>query len=274
MTDVPPIPAAVLANVQQRWPDVAESWAGRAGAELRALCDLYQATPRAVLPARYGFVVAVETPDGPLVLRGSPDPHGPDQAAVATALAGLGISPTVRQTLTFDHGTWTVLDRVQPGTSLYQADPSTVSLEALFVPLAAMRYQPPPHAEMPSLIDWLRSRLEADHLIDLRAGATVAPPGDREAALMELAELARDHTPGLCHADASLGNIIASGTCEWKYIDPRGMAGECAYDVAVLAIRVARFRDSPGLVRHVAKLAEVAPERVEAWMTIADTARV
>jgi streptomycin 6-kinase len=208
------------------------------------------------------------------VLRGSPDPHGADQAAVAVALAHLCISPTVHQTVATNHGTWTVLDRVLPGTSLLQSDPATIRLNALFAPLAAMRHQPAPRAGMPSILDWLGDRLKDDNLTDLRPGTTIAPANERETALNLLADLTRDHTPGLCHGDASMGNLIASGTDRWMLIDPRGMTGESAYDVAVLAIRAARLHNSEDLVPHIAKLADVTAERVRIWTIIANAARV
>ena len=133
------MPADVMANVRRRWPDVADSWSARVHDEFRTLCEQYDATPRGLLSARYGFVAAVDTADGPLVLRSSPDPHGPHQAAVATALASLNAAPHVHQTINTDHGTWTVLQRVVPGTPLSEADPTTVNPVALFRPLAAMR---------------------------------------------------------------------------------------------------------------------------------------
>ncbi|MEU8607135.1 phosphotransferase [Actinoplanes sp. NPDC048791] len=274
MTAAPVVPADVLANVRQRWPEIVDAWASHVGTEFQTLCDQYRATSPAVLPARYGYVVAVDTLDGPLVFRSSPDPRGPDQAAVAAALANLGISPTVHQTLATDHGTWTVLDRVLPGTSLIQSDPAAIRLDALFSPLAAMHHQPAPRAGMPSILDWLSERLTDDNLTDLRPGTTIAPADERETALNLLAELARDHIPGLCHGDASMGNLIASGTDRWMLIDPRGMTGESAYDVAVLAIRAARIHDSVNLIPHIAKLADVTAERVRTWMAIANAARV
>lgn len=274
MTAVSQVPADVLANVRQRWPEMADAWAAHVEAELVTLCEEYQATPGSVLPARYGFVVAADSPTGSLVLRSSPDPHGLAQAAVAATLANLNISPRVYQVVTTDHGTWTVLDRVHPGTALHDADRTTISLEALFAPLAAMHDQPAPITGMPSIVDWLRGRLEDDQLTDLRPGTVIASPGERKAALALLTEVTRDHEPGLCHGDASLGNIIAGDGNRWMYIDPRGMTGESTYDVAVLAVRVSRFYPANGLVPHIADLADVDPHRVRAWMTIAEAARV
>jgi streptomycin 6-kinase len=65
VTDQVRVPAAVLANVRRRWPDVAELWVVKVGAEFCALCERYQAVLREVLPARYGLVAAVDTPNGP-----------------------------------------------------------------------------------------------------------------------------------------------------------------------------------------------------------------
>ncbi|MBB2945343.1 streptomycin 6-kinase [Actinoplanes lutulentus] len=274
MTDQFVVPAAVLANVRRRWPETAESWAAQVPVQFRAICERYQAIPREVLSARYGFVVAVDATDGPLVIRSSPDPHGRDQAAVSVALANLGTAPPVHEAFSDERGTWTVLDRVLPGTPLSQVDPATVDPKALFAPLAAMAAQPPASPDLPSILDWLRDRLENDDLADLRPGTAVAPASERRAALAQLTDLARDHTPALCHGDASSGNILARGRRGWMLIDPRGMTGEHGYDVAVLALRVSVVRSSPGLVSLIADLTRVDSDRLRAWMKIAQAARV
>jgi streptomycin 6-kinase len=69
-------------------------------------------------------------------------------------------------------------------------------------------------------------------------------------------------------------NILASGRANWKFIDPRGLSGETAYDVAVLSIRVARLLPSQNLAASTSRMASVEMERVQAWMAVADTARV
>lgn len=58
------IPANVATAVRSRWPERAEAWLARIPDELADLCRRYGATPREVLPARYGFVVAADTPMG------------------------------------------------------------------------------------------------------------------------------------------------------------------------------------------------------------------
>ena len=274
MISTPRIPPDVIANVRKRWPDRAGPWANHVEAELRGLCTRYQARSWKVLPARYGFVIATETPNGPVVMRSSPDPHGAEQAAVAGALAQLGIAPTMHETVHTDHGTWTVMERVEPGTPLAAVDPTTVSLDALFSPLRAMNGHPAPLPDMPSIADWLRARLNDDHLADLRPGTAVATIAKRQTALAVLEDLAGGLTFGLCHGDVSMRNILTSGEAGWKFIDPRGMTGETAYDVAVLAIRVAQYLQLPDPVPPLAILADVDPVRVKAWMSVAHAARV
>nr|WP_275941458.1 aminoglycoside phosphotransferase family protein [Planosporangium mesophilum] len=127
---------------------------------------------------------------------------------------------------------------------------------------------------MPSIVDWLRHRLEDDHLTDLRPGATIAPAHERRVALDVLDQLAADLRPNLCHGDVQPGNMLAGGGERWKLIDPRGMAGETAYDVAVLTIKIALYAASKELVARVSGLADLDSERVAAWITVASTARV
>ncbi len=175
MTEPLTVPPTVVSAVQARWPAHTRDWPTHVEAELLELCERYEAKPREVLPARYGFVVAADTADGGIVLRASADPRGPTQAEVARALAKLGAGPTVHEAIVTDDGTWTVLDEVRPGTPLAMTDLSTVSLEALAVPLASINGQPAPIPGMPSIIDWLRTRLEDDELDDLAPGTTVSP---------------------------------------------------------------------------------------------------
>src|SRR6266540_135977 len=274
MTEPLTVPPTVVSAVQARWPAHTRDWPTHVEAELLELCERYEAKPREVLPARYGFVVAADTADGGIVLRASADPRGPTQAEVARALAKLGAGPTVHEAIVTDDGTWTVLDEVRPGTPLAMTDLSTVSLDALAIPLAAINGQPTPLLGMPSILDWLRIRLEDDELADLAPGTSVAPIGVRRVAIDVLGELATDATPGLCHGDASMWNVLANGHSDWLLIDPRGMTGEISYDIAVLAFKIAR-QQSPALIAaRLAQAIGVDPERVQAWVTVASAARV
>jgi streptomycin 6-kinase len=268
------IPESVLAGVEQRWPDRAGLWAATAPETLNELCAKYDAKARAVMNARYGFVVAVDTAYGGLVFRSSPDPDGPAQATVAAALANLGVAPTVHETILADSVTWTVMDEVRPGTPLAFADQDEVDLDSLAALFAAVQGQPAPALDLPSLIDWLRDRLEDDYLTEMPSWMEPASPQARRDALRVLDELAQDAEAALCHGDASTWNILASDSGGWKLIDPRGVSGESAYDLAVLTLEL-RTNAPEGLVlTRLADTTSAQVERVLAWRTVAAAARV
>ena len=268
------VPASVVSNVRRRWPDRADDWTRQVEDELHELCVRYKATPRRVLPARYGFVVAADTANGGLVVRASPDPDGPNQARVAAALADLGIAPTVHEAINTDTGIWTILDEVRPATPLADAPDARATVDSLAAPLAAMVGLPAPAPGMPTIIEWLRGRLEDDHATDLAPGAERAPARARRAAATMLEQLAADTTPQLCHGDVSPWNVLAHGADGWMLIDPRGMSGDVCYDVAVLSLKTIRRRQAAPTVARLAEAVGVDPERALAWTTVIDAARV
>ncbi|MEV8516166.1 phosphotransferase [Dactylosporangium sp. NPDC051484] len=274
MTDWPEIPENVVKGVRERWPDRADRWLATAGETLAELCAGYNGRPRDALHARYGYVVSVDTPDGGLVIRSSPDPDGPIQVKVSEALSALGVAPAIHQTLVTDVATWTVMEEIEPGTPFALTDRSSADLEALTAPLASLRNQPVPVPGMPSLIPWIRGRLEDDNLKDMPVWQVPASDSERSQALNVLAELEQDFKPLLCHGDASTWNLLLTGASRWVLIDPRGIAGELAYDLAVLAMKVRGSLTAAEVGQRFAAATQVEEGRVAAWMEIALAARV
>jgi streptomycin 6-kinase len=266
------IPADVARAVADRWPDSTTEWSTTAEHELAAICTRYRATLRAVMPARYGFVIAADAPTGPLIMRASPDPAGPQQAMVSQALASLGIAPKVHEVICTTTGTWVVMDRVRPGDHLADRYPRTDVSAAVAAMLRPMVGQPSP-CPMPSIAEWLQGRLEDDELADRAPATNVAPLHQRRNALAILRDLNADGIDGLCHADASPGNILVSGH-GLMFIDPRGMSGEVEYDAAVAASQIAKRGGPRDIVERVAQGTGIDIERTKAWMAVADAARV
>jgi streptomycin 6-kinase len=133
---------------------------------------------------------------------------------------------------------------------------------------------PPPVEDMPLIRDWLRGRLEDDALTDLAPGRTIAPPSERRAALSLLAQLSADGNDGLCHGDVSAPNVLVGEAGRLLVVDPRGFAGDVAYDVAVAALK-ATIRGAPrSVASDLADRVGVDLGRVRAWMIVADVARV
>ena len=264
-------PPEVASAVIARWPDLGPQWCDQVGDELTKLCTTYNAVPASVFHSRYGLVVEVRTKKSVLVMRSSPDPDGPLQAAVLTSLAALGVAPALYEVVETQTAIWTVSERILPGTSLYDIRASVRDLARMLTPL---RDQPAPLAGMPPLADWLRSRLLADELVDLAPGRSVAPLDQRQNGLRLLAELAAGCPRALCHGDPSRGNVLVSGDDRLLLIDPRGVCGDLAYDVALAAVKTAE--DDPPMPRlaELARLVGCDAERAHAWSVVADAARV
>ncbi len=224
--------------------------------------------------SRYGLVVEVTADGQPLVFRGSPDPGGVHQGRVTAALARLGVSPAVHAFIETTTGTWTIAERISPGTPIGDMDPTAIDIEMIGTALRPLAGQPAPAADMATLTDWLRSRLTDDSLNDLAPGSQTAPIEQRQRALAVLDELEATGSMGLCHGDASPWNLLLGNDRRLMLIDPRGVAGEVAYDLAVVAINAASVMPPAMSVPCLAREGGADPEHVLAWLTVAEAARV
>lgn len=265
------VPSNVAEAVRRRWP-TGDAWSRDVELELHDLCTRFKADPVKVFDARYGFVVAADAPGRRLVLRASADPRAKHQASVSLALARLNIGPAVVDVIDTATGTWTVMDRVVPGTPLARLpvrDSIVPALVALFRP---MLEEPAPSDDLPLLTSWLRHRLLDDSLTDLAPGRTVARASEREQALSILDDLGE--AAGLCHGDTSSWNILLSGDDTFRLIDPRGMSGELAYDLAIVALKAAKSAPPHAIAGAFSHELAVERDRLDAWTIVADAARV
>jgi streptomycin 6-kinase len=270
----PRLPAAVATAVSARWPDVGHQWCLQVEEELRDLCERYKVKPVEVMKSRFGFVVSVVRRGLSLVMRASPDPNGLYQAETARALAGLQVAPPVHEVINSETGTWTVLDRIVPGAPLLDTEVSPDSLVPLAAMLRPIGGAPAPCSDMPTLGDWLRSRLEGDSISDLPPGFEIAPRNQRHRALSMLRDLEFGSMGQLCHGDASPWNVLAHRGGRTVLIDPRGVSGEMAYDAAVVALKLKQYLALGETGVRLAKLVNVESDRVLAWIEVAEAARV
>lgn len=265
------VPSDVAQAVIERWPDLGPEWCDQASDDLAKLCTTYGAMPTSVFRSRYALVVEVRTKRSQLVMRSSPDPDGLLQAGALISLAALGVAPALYDVVETQTAVWTVSERILPGTSLYDVRASVRDLARMLAPL---KDQPAPLAGMPSIADWLRPRLIADELVDLARGRSVAPYDQRQSALGLLAELDADCPRSLCHGDPSRGNVLVSENNRLLLIDPRGVCGDLAYDVALAAVKTAEDDQAMPRLAELALLAGCDAERAHAWSVVADAARV
>jgi streptomycin 6-kinase len=265
----------VAAAVVRRWPDRGGRWCREVEGELAQLCQRYGVRARRAMHSRYGLVVDVATEDGQaLVFRASPDPAGADQQRASATLAKIGVGPIVHECTVTDTGTWTVTERITPGTPIGDMDWNTIDPVAICATLRSLVNRPVPSPPMTSVIDWLRDRLQAGDLTDLAPGREPASDKECKRALAVLRELERTHVPELCHGDASPWNLLMEASGRVVLIDPRGVMGEVAYDVGIVALKAAPFISPAISGPQLAGLVGVDANRVSAWITVADAARV
>ena len=155
-----------------------------------------------------------------------------------------------------------LLERLEPGTPLVElADDDEATGIAADVMRALWRPLPPDHA-FPTVAMWGKGfeRLRATF------GGT---PGPFERQLTERAEslfadlLASSATPVLLHGDLHHWNILAAERAPWLALDPKGVAGEPAYEVGALmrnpAPQVFSWPNSNRLLR---RRADILAERL------------
>lgn len=270
-TGKPQIPAEVVKAVTERWPELASAWLERAPDEFAQISHRYRGSYVRTFNARYGFVVEVETANGSLVLKSTPDPDGMDQAEVARSLSRIGVSPHIHEIVRTPVSVWTVASRIFPGDPVGRG---TVSLDCLASIFRKMRDQKAEQGDLPSLADWLRSRLDDDNLSDLSPGRSQASQSERRRAIAILEDLRSGVHGMVCHGDASSRNILRGPDEQLMLIDPRGVTGDVCYDVAVAAWKTTNEEPSRDRAAKLARLVGVDTERVHAWLTVADVARV
>ena len=268
--------ADVESTVRTRWPQRGAPWADALPAELDTLCDALGVTPRRTYTARFALVVQAATATGAaLVLRSSPDPDAGHQAAVLRRLADVELAPRVHAVEITPTATWSVTDSIEPGTPLRDATPNQRSRADLIAVLRTLAEDHNGPEDAPDLAPWIRSRLTTSPLDDLPLAGGVATEAERRTALDLLDALEPPPAGTLCHGDLSPGNALIGRDRLWL-IDPRGINGEPAYDIAVAALKAANDDPARALSPAVA-LADAAgadPERTARWVPIAAAARV
>ena len=163
---------------------------------------------------------------------------------------------------------------ISPGISLAEQEPTPSQLAGVTAMMGVLRSGSGP-ASAPSIVPWLRARLTDPPADDQPPHRGPASEEQRRAGLDMLDQLANDLGRDLCHGDLSPPNVLHGGRRLWL-IDPRGMNGEAAYDIAVLALKLSddHLDTARALARSIALTSGADPDRAEAWVTVADAATV
>lgn len=125
-----------------------------------------------------------------------------------------------------------LMERVRPGSMLGLLDDDEESMRlAVDVMKALWRPLPTEHA-FPTLHRWMGALLDDERR---RVTAQVLGYGPiDEAAAVARELIASQAAPVLLHGDLHQWNILSSERVPWLAIDPKGVAGEAAYEPAAL----------------------------------------
>ncbi len=245
-------------------------------AALPALIDEYQRrwsiTAGPPFPElTYNYVAPVTHADGTAVVLKCGVPH-PELAAEIDALRLYDGRGAVRL-LDADTGRGVLLlERLEPGTMLAEI---AGDVEATAVAAGVMRelWRPPPAVDgFPTLDRWFAAYARLRARYHGGSGPLPATLLDRaEAILAELNGSAA--APVLLHGDLHHFNILAARRAPWLAIDPKGVIGDPAYEVAPFLCNprprlLAMPRPDRILARRVAQLAEALGldrARVHGW---------
>lgn len=155
-----------------------------------------------------------------------------------------------------------LLERLKPGTTLDSlADDEEATRIAAGVMRQLWRPLPPDHP-FPSVAKWAKGMERLRHYFE--GGTGPFPAYLVEAAERLFAELlASTAEPVLLHGDLHHYNILAAERQPWLAIDPKGVAGEPAYEVgALLRNLIPHFVTRPHLDRIMARRVEVLAEEL------------
>jgi streptomycin 6-kinase len=180
----------------------------------------------------YAYVVRAELADGtPAVLKlAPPDPEFTNEIAALRLYDGRGAVCLLDAD---PDATAVLLERLEPGTPLADLDDD---VRATDIAAGVMRqlWRPlPPGHDFPTVERWGQAfaRVRAAN----RGGSGAFPPELFEPAERLYFELCASQAgPVLLHGDLHHWNILAAQRGGWLAIDPKGVAGEPAYEVGAL----------------------------------------
>jgi len=180
----------------------------------------------------FNYVAPAQTPEGQSVVLklGVPNPELARQIRALELYAG---TASVRLLDSDEHRGMMLLERIEPGYTLASLADDEQATRAAAQVMRDLWKPLPPDPRLPTAAAWAGDLAKLRKRFD---GGT----GPLPANLVGLAEgLFRDllssaEPSGLLHGDLHQFNILAARRRPWLAIDPKGLAGERAYEVGAL----------------------------------------
>ncbi|MFG2823753.1 aminoglycoside phosphotransferase family protein [Kitasatospora sp. NPDC048365] len=220
-----------------------------------------------VLHGGVGLVVPVRSAHGPAAIKVSfPHPgnvHEPD------ALQAWGGDGAVRLYARDDARYAMLLERAHPTTLAAVADGDEVPETAGRLSRRLAVPAPPGLPRLSAQADGWEEQLRKDAAEFPQA----LPARVVDAAVATVRELGREQPATLVHGDLHARNILRAEREPWLAVDPKGLAGDPAYDAGTLlksrAVALLGADDLPGAVRRTLAVftdaAELDPHRTVRW---------
>jgi streptomycin 6-kinase len=260
------LPARFIQIIHEVFPDRGPVWLEQLPALIARFEQRWSLRVEAPFPnLTYNFVAPAWRADGSAaVLKlGVPNKEINTEIEALRLYAGQGMA----RLLEADAGQGALLlERLRPGTSLVSvADDDAATLLAGQV-MRQLRQPLPASHPFPTVAQW------ASGLVRLRKRFE-GGVGPLPSALVDQAEglfrelLASSAAPVLLHGDLHHDNILAAQRAPWLALDPKGVAGEPAYEVGAL-MRNPRPQPAAVLARRASILSEVLDldrQRILAW---------
>jgi streptomycin 6-kinase len=220
-------------------------------------------------PHSYHWVAAVDRADGtPCVLKLAP-PGAREPVVEARWLTRVGGRGAVRLLDCAPGEGALLLERIEPGSSLAALVPGQDerACEVLAAVAAAIRRPADPADALPALADRVG---ELSTYRQVR-GHDVLPAGMVAAAERTAVDLLRTApTDVLLHADLHHENVLWDRDRGWLAIDPHGLVGDPAYELATLLYNPLSLGPdaadlAQGRCAHLARASGIEQERIRAW---------
>jgi streptomycin 6-kinase len=159
-----------------------------------------------------------------------------------------------------------LLERAEPGAMIETLEDDEAEVEAAAAVMRGLWRAAPVEHPFPLASDWLKAALEPATLVSTKRNHPWV-----EGALARAAELAQEKAESLLLHGAHHGNILSAQREPWLAIDPQGVVGDAAWEIApFLFNNVDRYRQEESRVARrradqFADLLGLERERVYAW---------
>ncbi len=265
------IPKVMRDNVLMYFGDRGRDWLDRLPALLREVARQWSLQVFKQYPdPSINFVAPVKRRDGSdAVLKlGVPDREISTEIEALSCFGGegavilLGSDPALGMLL---------LEKLTPGTALYEASDSPAALEIAAGVMKALWKAPPEGHSFPTVGDWFSGLSEVRSRFDGGTGPFPSRLFERAEALSrEMLDSTRVRM--LLHGDCHHHNILNSCGRGWLAIDPKGVVGDpvfelCAYlrNPLDLHERFDVAKTLPGRVHRFAEILGLEPRRIASW---------